>query len=34
MVPLHESMDSLLNESHRLADQGPRLARLKGYGGF
>jgi hypothetical protein len=33
-VQVHESTDSLLNGSHRSADQGPGLARLKGYGGF
>jgi hypothetical protein len=33
-VPVHESMDSSLNESHQSADQGPGLARSKGYGGF
>jgi hypothetical protein len=30
----HESTNPSLNESRRLVDHGPRLARSKGYGGF
>jgi hypothetical protein len=33
-VPVHESTDSSLNESRRSVNQGPGLARSKGYGGF
>jgi hypothetical protein len=34
MAAVHESTNSSLNERCQFVDQGPRLARSKGYGGF